>query len=80
MASLRIHVYKPGQSEPRTRIRVPLGVARTALRIMPAAAAALLGEHGVALAELAAQLERQDVRGTLAEIEKTDERIVIFID
>ena len=79
MSSLRIQVFKGDSQIRKTNVKVPLGVARIALRVMPPRVAELLGKEGIALAELAGALDKEGVTGTIAEVARQGETIVISI-
>ena len=80
MPQLRIQIYKPGETEPKTRISVNLGLARLASKILPRKIKQDLEKEGVDLDEVLALIARENVRGKLVEIEKPTERIVISVD
>jgi len=80
MASLKIQVFKSGQTEPETKITISLAVPQIALKLMPKSLRSKLEEEEIDLNELAALIENEEVRGTLIEIENPEEKLVISID
>ena len=80
MASLIIQAFKSGQTEPETRITISLAVPQIALRLIPKSLRAKLEEEEIDLNELVALVEKEELQGTLIEIEKPEEKLVISID
>ena len=80
MASLKIQVFKSGQTEPETKITISLAVPQIALKLIPKSLRSKLEEEEIDLNELAALIEKEEVRGTLIEIENPEEKLVISID
>lgn len=80
MASLMIRVFKPDEAEPETKITIPLDVIRTASKLLPKKVAAKLEQEGIDLNEIAALADREEVSGTLIEIEGRNEKVVISIE
>jgi len=80
MASIKITVFNLGETEPKTKVTIPLGIARVALRVMPEKASGLLKEHGIAALELADRIVEEGVTGVIAEIERPGERIVVALE
>jgi len=82
LASLKIRIFKDGESEPKTTITVPLAIVRVAAKMIPSKTISSLREIGID-ADLIVELARKDeVRGTLAEIEehKKKQKVVIAIE
>ncbi len=80
MRQLRILVYRPGATEPKTRISVNLALARIASKILPCKIKQDLEKEGVDLGEVLSLIAKENVRGKLIEIEKASERIVISVE
>ena len=80
MASLIIQAFKSGQTEPETKITISLAVPQIALKLIPKSLRSKLEEEEIDLNELAALIEKEEVRGTLIEIENPEEKLVISID
>jgi len=82
MADLRIQVYKIGNAEPETTVRIPGGVLKFAATIIPKLATDALREKGVDLEEIIRMTSTSGVSGTLVEVEdhQRNERIVISVD
>jgi len=82
LASLKIRIFKDGESEPKTTITVPLAIVRVAAKMIPSKTISSLREIGID-ADLIVELARKDeVRGTLVEIEehKKKQKVVIAIE
>ncbi|MCW5695571.1 MAG: hypothetical protein KIS96_02430 [Bauldia sp.] len=67
MTNLVVRVTKG--TEPRTTIRIPLGILRIASSLVPKSAAAALKEDGVDLEEIVRLSENPDFRGEIAAVE-----------
>jgi hypothetical protein len=80
MTSLNVQIFKAGRTEPETRITISLAVPQIALKLMPKSLRSKLEEEEIDLNELAALIEKEEVRGTLMEIENPEEKLVISID
>lgn len=80
MASLKIKVYKTGNEEPETVVTIPLAILRIARGLLPQKAKLALENEGIDLNEIASLAEKQEVMGTLLEVEKGTEHIVIAIE
>jgi EAL domain-containing protein (putative c-di-GMP-specific phosphodiesterase class I) len=80
MRQLRILVYRPGETEPKTRISVNLALARLASKILPRKIREDIEKEGVDLNEVLSVIAKENVRGKLIEIEKANERIVISVE
>ena len=80
MAKLKIKVYKTGQTKPESVVTIPLTIMRIATKLMPKKAKVALAEEGIDLNEITSLAEKQDVAGTLVEVEKEAKRIVVAIE
>ena len=80
MANLKIEVYRTDQVKPETVVNIPLTVVRIAARFLPKRARLALENEGIDVKELASLVEKNEVTGKLAEVEKGTERIVISIE
>lgn len=80
MPSLRIDVFEDGQDEPKTRIRVPLRVARLALRFVPTHVLDDLGLQGADIARFLDAVQEEGLSGTLAEIERRPKRTLVYVE
>ena len=80
--ALRIRVFKGGETEPETTITIPVAILRFASKVMPKQVASALQEYGIDLHQLVELSQKEDVRGTLVEIErhKKNEKIIIALD
>ena len=75
MASLKIQVFKSGQTEPETKITISLAVPQIALKLIPKSLRSKLEEEEIDLNELVALVEKEELQGTLIEIEKPEEKL-----
>jgi hypothetical protein len=80
MVNLKISVFKSGQEKPDTVVTIPLKVVKVISKLLPVKAKIHLEEEGVDLNEIARLAEREDLRGTLVEVEKENERVTITIE
>jgi hypothetical protein len=80
MGDLKIRVYKSGKEKADTVVTVPLAVVRIAKKFVPKKAKFEMEKEGIDLDEIASMVEKEDVKGTLVEVEKESERIVISVE
>jgi hypothetical protein len=81
MQTLETAFYRPNKNAPDTRIKIPLSSLNTSENIsekpLPSKAKASLEREGIDLNHLSELFAKQGPKGTLIEIENTEERIVI---
>ena len=82
MKGLKISIFKEGETEPETTITIPVGIIRFATRLMPKQAVSAMEEYGVDLKQIVELSEKEDIQGTLVEIErhKKNERVIIAVE
>jgi hypothetical protein len=82
MADVKIRIFRGEESEPETTVTIPGTVLDVASKLIPRRATAALQEHGIELEELVELSKREDVRGTLIEVQqhKKGERIVVALE
>lgn len=80
MRCLKIKTFKPGEERPKSVISIPLVVARLAGRLLPRPVAEDLARKGINVPEILAVITKEDLRGTLIEIEKNGERTVVSVE
>ena len=82
MRSLKIKVFKGGETGPETTCTIPAAVLQVAFRLIPRQAVAALREKGIELEEIIKLSSNPDVHGTLLEVEdhKKNERVVITLE
>lgn len=82
MTSLKIRVFKGGETTPETTCTIPVGVLKIAFRLIPKPAADALRNKGIDLDEIVKLSENPEAHGTLIEVEehKTNERVVIALE
>jgi len=80
MQTLKIHVFRPGKSEPDTKISIPLSVLHISEKLLPSSVKASLEKEGIALTELGGLFAKQGPKGTLIEIENANEKLAILIE
>lgn len=82
MRSLKIRVFKGGESNPETTCTIPAAVLQVAFRLVPRQAMSALRQKGIELEEIIKLSSNPDVHGTLLEVEdhKKNERVVISLE
>lgn len=80
MTSVKIKVFKIGQTKPDTVVTIPLKAVRIVTKLVPQKVTAALEREGIDLSEIANLAEKQDIVGNLVEVERETERIVIAIE
>jgi hypothetical protein len=82
MADVKIRIFRDGDADPETTVTIPGTVLDVASKLIPRRATAALQEHGIELDELVTLSRREDVRGTLIEVEqhKKGERIIVALE
>lgn len=82
MRSLKIKVFKGGETTPETTCTIPTAVLKVAARLIPKQAMAALREKGIELEEIIKLSTDPEVHGTLLEVEdhKKNERVVITLE
>lgn len=82
MVSLRIRVFKGGESSPETTVSIPVAMLRFSARLLPRQTAGALREKGIELEEIIRLADNPEARGTLIEVQehRKDQRIVIALE
>jgi hypothetical protein len=82
MADLKIKIFKNDELNPETTITIPGTVLQVASKLIPKRATAVLQEKGIDINEIVDLSNRQDVRGTIIEVEehKKNNKIVISLE
>ena len=80
MKSIKIEVYKPGQKEPEKTVTIPLTSLRISLKLMPQKIKASLEAEGIDLTVCSDLTKEKNLRGTLIEIERRGETVVISVE
>jgi hypothetical protein len=82
MVSLRIRVFKGGESSPETTVSIPVAMLRFASWLLPRQTAGALREKGIELEEIIRLADNPEARGTLIEVQehRKDQRIVIALE
>ena len=82
MRSLRIKVFKGGETDPDTTCTIPAAVLNVAARLIPRQAMVALREKGIELEEIIKLSSDPEVHGTLLEVEdhKKNEKVVITLE
>jgi hypothetical protein len=76
---LRILVYEGDMTTPKTRLSIPLSVARWATKFIPKNAQAKIDEHEIDLKEIEALIETGEPQ-ELVHVEEENERVIIKIE
>jgi len=82
MLFFKVKVFKDSKTEPDVTIKIPLGILRTASKLIPKKALSFLDEKGIDIAEIVKLTENDEIRGTLIEIDdhRKNEHIVILVE
>ena len=80
MRNLKIEVYKLGQEKPEKTVTIPLTSLHIGLKLMPRKIKSFLEAEGVDLTQCEELTKEKDLRGTLIEIERNGETLVISIE
>lgn len=80
METLKLQIYKAGQTKPETVVIIPLGVLTVSINLVPHKIQSSLEKHGIDLISLSQLVGKKGPRGTLIEIENANEKLVIAVD
>ena len=82
MADLKIKIIKNNESNPETTITIPGTVLQVASKLIPNQATVLLHEKGIDINEIIELSNRQDIQGTIIEVEehKKNKKIIISLE
>ena len=80
METLKLHIYKGGQTKPETIVTIPLAVLPVSVNLLPQKIQASLEKHGIDLDSLSQLVGKKARRGTLIEIEHGSEKMVISVE
>jgi hypothetical protein len=82
MAILMIRIFKQGDPDPDTTVKIPGGVLKVASSLIPKKVSQSLTSKGVDLEEILRLADNPEARGTLIEVEehKKNEKIVISLE
>ena len=82
MASLMIRIFKQGDSNPDTTIKIPEEVLKVASALIPKKVSQSLTTKGIDIEEILKLADNPDAKGTLIEIEehKKNEKVVISLE
>lgn len=82
MASLKIRTFKGVEAEPETTTTIPLGVLGIATKLIPKRATSALEEKGIDLGQIVKLSRKEEIQGTLVEIEdhRKNEKVIISIE
>ena len=80
MQRLRVYVYQTGNTEPETIITIPITVLRVAMKLLPQKVQDALADEGIDLSCLSEITGEQGTKGTLIEVEKVNQKLVIAVE
>lgn len=82
MTDLKIRVFKIGEEQPATTVRIPGDVLKFAARLIPKQALEAMREKGVDVDEIVRLSETPGWTGVLVEVEdnKKGERVVVTLE
>ena len=77
-----IRVFKQGESNPDTTVKIPGGVLKVASALIPKKVSQSLTSKGIDLEEILKLADNPDTKGTLIEIEehKKNEKVIISLE
>lgn len=78
--TLKIHIYKPGKKEPETKITIPLSSLHISEKLLPSRVKASLSTEGIELNALSGLFAKEGPKGTLIEIENSEEKLEIIVE
>jgi hypothetical protein len=77
---LKIHIGKPGDSEPEKRITLPLSTLQISEKLLPRRTKQSLEREGIRLEVLADLFSKQGPKGKLVQVENAEEKIEILVE
>ena len=82
VADLKIRIFKNNEQNPETTFTIPGTVLQVASKLIPKKATAALEEKGIDVNEIIELSNREDIRGTIIEVEehKKNNKIVISLE
>ncbi len=82
MADLKIKIFKNNEPNPDTTITIPGTVLKVASKLIPRKATLALQEKGIDVQEIIELSNREDIRGTIIEVEehKKNDKIIISLE
>ncbi len=78
--NLILHVHQSGKSDPKTKVTIPLSGFHVGERLLPKKVKEILEREGIDLSGIMDLYSKKGPKGTLIEIEDTNEKLVIMID
>ena len=79
MENLMIHVYETGKSKPETVITIPIQMLYISLKLIPQKIQISLEKEGIDIKVLNELATKKGPKGTLIEVEKPTEKLVISL-
>ncbi len=82
LADLKIRIFKNNEPNPETTFTIPGTVLQVASKLIPKKATVALEEKGIDVNEIIELSNREDIRGTIIEVEehKKNNKIVISLE
>ena len=80
MKNLRIQVYKSGQDKPEKTVTMPITSLHISMQLLPKKIKAILEKEGIELSQCSELVKVSGIKGTLVELENTNERLVISVE
>lgn len=78
--NLILHVHQAGKSEPKTKVTIPLSGFHVGEKLLPKKLKEILEREGIDLTGITELYSKKGPKGTLIEIEDSEEKLVIMID
>ena len=80
MKELKVFVYMRQEAKPERTVTIPLSVIHVAIQLMPKKTRAALEKEGIDLMQCKELTKEKDIKGTLIEVETSNEKIVISVE
>lgn len=79
MKELKVLLYKKRDSKSKRTVTIPLSSLHVSIQLMPEKIRSALDKEGINLMKCESLTEEKDTRGTLIEVENSNEKIVISV-
>jgi hypothetical protein len=80
MKNLSILIYENDETEPTTKVRIPLTLMKIANKLVPERINKELQKEDIDLKQILSAIDELEDIGTILEVENKDEKIIIAID
>jgi len=80
MKDLKIEVYKRKDDKPNTVITIPIATLHIAIRFLPKKIKAFFEAEGIDIQQSHEFTKEKDLKGTIIQIENSNERVIISVE